>query len=134
MQPSRRLIALGLALLAAGCASNPADASSTRPGDPAYRAFSGNIISLRPTVSTRMVSKADKYQGSPYPNVIEVHYDAATQFYLDGQPTTLDKIDPYMPVSITGHMRGDDFFAETARFSSQLPSNVHLLPAKPQTQ
>ncbi len=121
-----RLASLLLAFTLAGCAVGGA----THPplanaNDPDARTFSGNIIGLRFTSSTMLVSKNDTApDGHRVPNEIIVRYDAATHFLLDNQPATLDQIDKYMPVTIQGHMRGGQLFAETASFSSALPGGV----------
>jgi hypothetical protein len=113
--------------LLAGCATGGAgtpDSPSRNADDPDFRAFSGTIVSLRFTTSTMLISKEEKDGPVRVPNNISVKYDAQTQFFLDGQPTTLDKLDRYMPVKIEGHMRGGQLFAETARFSSVLPPGI----------
>lgn len=114
------------ATLLAGCAGGNANsqAGGATGGDPDFRSFSGTIVSLRFTTSTMLISKEERIDQVRVPNNISVKYDANTQFFLDGQPTTLDKLDRYMPVTIQGHMRSGQLFAETARFSSRLPPGV----------
>ena len=97
-----------------GCASVP---SSAKPGDPDSRVFVGLIVSLRPVVSTMVVSKDEGRGKDAYPNFIYVKYDAATKFLLDDQPATLADIEQYMKVKIDGHMRDGRLFAETVSFS-----------------
>lgn len=135
--PRPALALLALPLLLAACASHHA-ASSARPNDPDYRSFSGNIISLRFTTSTMIISENNNPKSiggqAAIPNIVEVKYDVNTRFYLDNHPTTLDKLDRYMPVHVEGHMRDGQMFAESARFSSVLPpgispSNVEPGPA-----
>jgi hypothetical protein len=92
--------------------------------DPDARTFSGTIISLRPTVSTMLISKEEQVGRERFPNQIVVKYDPQTKFLLDGKPATLDQIQQYMSVTIEGHMRQGQLFAETANFSSVLPPNV----------
>jgi hypothetical protein len=94
----------------------------TTAGD--ARSFQGTIISLRPTTSEMMISKDERVGRDAIPNVVRVKYDADTQFYLDNQPTTLDRIEQYMNVSIQGRMREGNLVAQEARFSSVLPANV----------
>jgi hypothetical protein len=119
----------------AGCAGSPAStAGGATPNDPDARTFSGTIISLRFTTSTMLISKDDKAGRVAIPNIITVRYDAHTQFFLDGAPTTLDKLDRYMPVTIQGHMRDGQLFAESARFSSALPRGVKPSAVEPGPQ
>ncbi len=104
-----------------GCASHPsADQTEARieASDPNARAFSGAIVSLRPMKSTMLISKEDRIQNNRFPNIITVKWDADTKFYLDGTPATLDQIQRYMNVQVTGHMRDGQLFAESAKFSS----------------
>jgi hypothetical protein len=76
-----------------------------------------------------LISKDERHGRDAYPNIITVKWDAQTKFYLDGQPTTLDRLQQYMPVQLNGHMRDGEMFAESARFSSALPAKV--IPATP---
>ncbi len=115
-----------LPLLLTACAQ-PSQTSA--PADPDARAFHGTIISLRPMRSTMVITKDEHIGKDAFPNEIIVRYDAATQFLMDGRPTTLDKISQYMTVDVKGHMRNDELFAETANFSSVLPQNVRPAPA-----
>ncbi len=129
--PRSALALLALPLLLAACASHNA-ASSAPPKDPAYRALSGSIISLRFTTSTMIISENNPGGGQPaIPNIVEVKYDANTRFFLDGHPTTLDKLDRYMPVHVEGHMRDGQMFAESARFSSALPAGIKPSTVEP---
>jgi hypothetical protein len=75
-----------------------------------------------------MISKDEKVGREAIPNVVQVKYDANTQFFLDNQPTTLDRIEQYMNVSVAGRMEEGQLVAETARFSSVLPANVRRAP------
>jgi hypothetical protein len=95
------------------------------------RNFRGTIISLRPTTSVMMISKDEKAGREAIPNVVQVKYDADTQFFLDNQPTTLDHIEQYMNVSISGIMREGQLVAKEARFSSVLPANVRRAEDRP---
>jgi hypothetical protein len=116
---------MGVALV--GCSSGSLTARNS--GEPVHstgdsRAFRGTIISLRPTTSVMMVSKDERVGKEEIPNVIQVKYNADTQFFLDNQPTTLDRIEQYMNVSIRGRMQEGQLVADEARFSSVLPANV----------
>ena len=127
MRPLPTLL-LATALLA-GCATAATPSNAPPPAgpaskDPDYRAFSGTIVSLRFTTSTMPVSKEEQDRNVRVPNNILVKYDAQTRFFLDNQPATLDQIDRYMPVTIQGHMRNGQLFAETASFSSRLPPGI----------
>ena len=66
----------------------------------------------------------EKVGDQKIPNVVQVKWDAQTQFYLDNQPTTLDKIEQYMNVTVAGRMKDGEMVATEARFSSVLPANV----------
>ena len=104
-----------------GCASQPTPESAEahlEAHDPDARAFQGTIVSLRPMKSTMLISKEDRVENNRFPNIISVKWDAETKFYLDGAPTTLDQIQRYMNVQVTGHMRDGQLFAEAAKFSS----------------
>jgi hypothetical protein len=108
-----------------GCASHPTvDQTEAKfeASDPNARAFHGTIVSLRPMKSTMLISKDDKIGSDRFPNIISVKWDPQTKFFLDGAPTTLDQIQRYMNVQITGHMRDGQLFAETAKFSSVAPA------------
>lgn len=113
-----------------GCTESVSRQTSDRmpmtSADPQARAFKGTIISLRPLKSEMLISKNEKATGSTpgIPNVVTVKWDANTQFYMDNQPTTLDKIEQYMTVSVAGRMREGEMVATEARFSSVLPPNV----------
>ena len=110
---------------AGGCASHPAtDPAEARieESDPDARAFHGTIVSLRPMKSTMLVSKDDRIGNDRFPNIITVKYDAQTKFILDGAPATLDQIQRYMNVQVTGHMREGQLFADVAKFSSIGPA------------
>jgi hypothetical protein len=118
------LVSLGLAGCAGSATTSGGAQSSMTPGDPAARHFAGTIVSLRYMSSTMLVSKDEHVGRDAFPNIIEVKYDAQTKFYLDDAPTTLDKIEQYMPVTVEGHMRDRRLYADAARFSSVLPANV----------
>ncbi len=108
-----------------GCAAHPAaDQTEARieASDPDARAFHGTIVSLRPMKSTMLISKEDHINNDRFPNIISVKWDAQTHFYLDGAPATLDQIQRYMSVQVTGHMRDGQLFAESAKFSSLAPT------------
>lgn len=124
-----RLVIVGsmMGVLMAGCAGEPAPRASVeigRPGDADYRQFTGTIVSLRPMISTMLISKDEVHGKDQYPNIIRVKYDAQTKFYLDNQPATLDQFQQYMIVKVDGHMRDGELVAESANFSSVLPMNV----------
>lgn len=123
----RKVIVGGMmGVVMVGCASHPTvDPTEARieAGDPTARAFHGAIVSLRPMKSTMLISKNDQMGNQRFPNIVSVKWDAQTKFYLDGAPATLDQIQRYMNVQITGHMRDGQLFAETAKFTS--------LPAAP---
>jgi hypothetical protein len=91
-------------------------------GDAAYREVRGTIISLRVPTSTMIISQDDHSANIPVADLVK--YDAQTKFLLDGNAATLDQIQQYMNVTVNGHMRAGQFFAETANFSSILPLNV----------
>jgi hypothetical protein len=108
-----------------GCATQPAaDPAESRieAQDPNARAFHGTIVSLRPMKSTMLISKDDRIGNDRFPNIITVKYDAQTKFILDGAPATLDQIQRYMNVQVTGQMRDGQLFAEIAKFSSVAPA------------
>jgi len=119
---------VGLSIV--GCAESSTGTREATGGmamrsvDPESRAFKGTIISLRPTTSMMMISKDEKVGDQKIPNVVQVKWDAQTQFYLDNQPTTLDKIEQYMNVTVAGRMKDGEMVATEARFSSVLPANV----------
>jgi hypothetical protein len=119
-----------------GLNQNDRGASLATSTDPTARTFSGAIISLRPTVSTMLISKEEQVGRERFPNQIVVKYDAQTKFLIDGKPATLDQIQQYMNVTISGHMRNGQLFAEMADFSSKLPPNVKRAgePTHPATQ
>jgi hypothetical protein len=116
-----------LSLLTA-CTAPQKNTTTATPTDPTARAFTGTIISLRPLTSTMLISKDDHLGNDRFPNEILVKYDANTQFQLDTRPTTLDRIRQYMTVHIAGHMHNEQLLAETANFSSTLPTNVRPSP------
>lgn len=89
--------------------------------DPAYRQFSGTIISLRPPTSVMLISKGKSLDDL---NIVECKWNAQTRFTLDGKPAALDEIRPYMPVTIQGRMIDDQLVVAEAQFSSALPANV----------
>jgi hypothetical protein len=133
-----RVLIITTVLLLGGCDAlqhPPTDNTQATPSatDPDARTFSGTIISLRPTVSTMMISKEEQVGRDRFPNQVIVKYDAQTKLLLDGNPTTLDQIQQYMPVTIEGHMRNGQLFAETAKFSSNLPANVKRAATQPAT-
>jgi hypothetical protein len=126
-----------MAAVLGGCTSGPPAGGQQgleHADDPATRAFKGTIISLRPTTSTMLISKDE--HGSTIgskeaiPNIIAVKYDAQTRILLDDQPATLDQLEQYMTVRVSGHMRDGQLFAETTRFSSVLPANVRRADAQ----
>lgn len=124
----RKVIVGGMmGVVIVGCTSQqhnePAE-ESLEARDPDARAFAGTIVSLRPIKSTMLISKDEHHEQDAFPNIISVKWDTQTKFYLDGGPTTLDRLQQYMPVQVTGHMRDGQLFAETAKFSSVLPKNV----------
>ena len=82
------------------------------------------MIGFQPTTSTLKITRPVEYGRDRIPVEVKVKYDAATKFYLDGKPATLDELIQYMPVEIEGHMRGGQMFAESVRLSSELPPNV----------
>jgi len=92
--------------------------------DPDARSFSGTIVSLRLLTSTMLIAKEERMGKDLFPNQVVVKWDAQTKFLMDGEPTTLDKIQQYMTVKIQGHMREGQMFAEVADFSSVLPKGV----------
>ena len=111
-----------------GCAQNHGNTISQQPlthtTDPDARAFQGTIVSLRPARSEMLISKDEHVGNDAFPNIIQVKWDANTQFFLDDHPTTLDRIERYMNVSVAGRMKEGEMFATQARFSSVLPANV----------
>jgi hypothetical protein len=138
----RGLCSIALCLALAGCAGGGANAGQTSSpnggpsaNDPDARSFTGRIISLRFTTSTMLISKPEKApdgaRGIGVPNEVLVRYDANTHFFLDSQPATLDQIDKYMLVTIHGHMRNGQLFAETASFSSALPPGIKPSTVEP---
>ena len=134
----RKVIVGGMmGVVVAGCASQPQGDSATgsiQSNDPDARTFNGTIVSLRPMKSTMLISK-DEHQGrDAYPNIITVKWDAQTKFFLDGQPTTLDRVQQYMNVHVDGRMREGQMFAESAKFSSVLPMNVKPAASSAQAQ
>jgi len=112
-----------------GCASQPQrlNTANLHPGDRDYREVHGTIISLRVPTSAMIISQDDRAANIPVADLVK--YDAQTKFLIDNQPATLDQVQQYMNVTVSGHMREGQFFAETANFSSILPMNV-----KPATQ
>ena len=128
----RTVIVGGLmGVIVAGCTTqshNDATTAALQANDPDARTFQGTIVSLRPTTSTMLISKDEHHGRDAYPNIVTVKWDAKTKFYLDGQPTTLDRLQQYMPVQLTGHMRQGEMFAEAAKFSSALPAKVIPAP------
>src|SRR4051812_29797769 len=93
-----------------GCSSQPTAREGgsrmervAREGD--ERAFAGTIISLRPTVSTMLISKDEQVGKEKFPNVIAVKYDAGTKIFVDGREGTITDLERYMPVQVRGRMK-----------------------------
>jgi hypothetical protein len=123
------IVGMVVALALAGCDASQKDVdrkpdNQAKAGDPDARSFKGTVIGFQPTTSTLKITRAVEYGRDRIPIEVKVKYDAATKFYLDGKPATLDELIQYMPVEIEGRMRDGQMFAESVRLSSALPPNI----------
>ena len=87
-----RVLMAAAVLTVGGCEGmnrNSGEAAPVASNDAGARTFSGSIISLRPTVSTMLISKEEQVGRERFPNQIVVKYDANTKFLIDGRPVTL---------------------------------------------
>jgi hypothetical protein len=72
---------------------------------PEERYFEGQIISLRPTVNTMLISRGSS---ADQLNIVTCVYNPATKIFVDGKPAGLGDLGRGMPVKVKGHMEGVD--------------------------